>query len=137
MSKLSAFLHPVTAAGEKEVFISGRFLDEKGKPVPFKVRAITQEEADRLVRRSTIVRMKNGQRMEEFDRLGYNRRLIVAGTVEPDFSSAELCEAYGVADPMLVPGRMLLSGEYGKLLQEILDVSGFDSGADVEGEAKN
>ena len=42
MSKLSAFLHPVVENKEKEVVISNRFLDEKGNPIPFKIRAITQ-----------------------------------------------------------------------------------------------
>ena len=37
MSKLSAFLHPVTTSEEKEVVISNRFQDESGQPVPFKI----------------------------------------------------------------------------------------------------
>ena len=37
MSKLSAFLHPVTTSEEKEVVISNRFQDESGKPVPFTI----------------------------------------------------------------------------------------------------
>ena len=43
MSKLSAFLHPVTTSEEKEVVISNRFQDESGQPVPFKIRALTQD----------------------------------------------------------------------------------------------
>lgn len=50
MSKLSAFLHPVTTSEEKEVVISNRFQDESGQPVPFKIRALTQEENDAITR---------------------------------------------------------------------------------------
>ena len=50
MSKLSAFLHPVTTSEEKEVVISNRFQDENGRPVPFKIRALTQEENDAFVK---------------------------------------------------------------------------------------
>ena len=41
MSKLSAFLHPVAVQEEKEVVVSRRFQDEDGKPVPFRIRALT------------------------------------------------------------------------------------------------
>ena len=53
----------------------------------------------------------------------------------PDFRSEELCKAYGVMDPLEVPGRMLLAGEYERLSREILSLSGFDD--DLEEQAKN
>ena len=49
MSNLSAFLHPVTVQEEKEIVISRRFLDEDGNPAKFKIRSITQDEADALL----------------------------------------------------------------------------------------
>ena len=61
MSKLSAFLHPVTTSEEKEVVISNRFQDESGQPVPFKIRALTQEENDAITRQATR-RRKGGRR---------------------------------------------------------------------------
>ena len=39
-----------------------------------------------------------------------------------------------VMDPTLVPGKMLLSGEYSKLMKEISELSGFN---DIEEELKN
>ena len=53
MSKLSAFLNPVTTREEKEVVVSRRFQDEKGDPVPFRFRALTQEENEAIVRQAT------------------------------------------------------------------------------------
>ena len=119
MSKLSAFLHPVQVSLEKEIMISDRFRDEKGNPVAFKIRSITQEENENLLKKARRVRKVNGQLQEYSDSTDYSRAMVVAATVEPDFSSKEMCEAYGVLDPNLVPGKMLLTGEYTKLLQAI------------------
>ncbi|HIU43867.1 MAG TPA: phage portal protein [Candidatus Ventrousia excrementavium] len=135
MSRLSAFLNPVPAQQEKEVVISDRFVDENGNVVPFKIRALTQEENEALVKRSRHMRRIDGQWQEKLDNMELSRRTVVAATVEPDFSSQEMCDAYGVLDPLMVPGKMLLSGEYARLMQEITDLSGFD--ADIGEEAKN
>ena len=59
---------------------------------------------------------------------------VVAATVEPDFSSKELCDGCGVLDPLLVPGKLLLSGEYARLVKEITKLSGF---TEQEDEVKN
>lgn len=134
MSKLSAFLNPVSAGEEKEVVISNRFVDEKGVVVPFKIRAITQEENDEIIKKSTRRVKENGQTVERLDNVEFSRRMVVTATVEPDFTQKEMCEAYGVIDPTMVPGKMLLSGEYAKLMKEISALSGFDS---IEDELKN
>ena len=134
MSKLSVFLHPVSTQEEKEVIISNRFLDEDGAIVPFRIRSLTQEENDAITRKSTRRIKENGQSTDWFDSVDFCRRLVVAATVEPDFSSRELCEGFGVMDPLLVPGKMLFSGEYSKLLQAIKELSGFEN---LEDEAKN
>ncbi len=134
MSKLSAFLNPVKTDLEKEVVVSDRF-QEGGKPVPFKIRALTQEENDRITKQATRQVKINGQTVEKLDNADYARRIILAATVEPDFQSKEMCDAYGVLDPLQVPGKMLLSGEYRKLMDAILDLSGF--GEPLEDEVKN
>lgn len=132
MSKLSAFLNPVSAEQEREVVISNRFQDEKGNPVPFRIRAITQEENDKIVN-SCKRRLKNGEETVDTRLLG--RKLVVAATVEPDFRSTEMCEHFGTLDPLEVPGKMLLSGEYTRLMEAINDLSGFND--DAVAEAKN
>ena len=126
MSKLSAFLNPVSAEQEREVVISNRFQDEKGNPVPFRIRAITQEENDKIVN-SCKRRLKNGEETVDTRLLG--RKLVVAATVEPDFRSTEMCEHFGTLDPLEVPGKMLLSGEYTRLMEAINDLSGFNDDA--------
>ena len=134
MSKLSAFLNPVNIQEEREVIISDRFKDDKGNPVAFKIRAMSQAENDENVKRCTKKRRVGNQTEEYFDNIEFSRRTIVAATVEPDFRAKELCDAYGVLDPLLVPGKMLRPGEYSRLMQEINELSGF---VDLEEEAKN
>ena len=123
MSTISAFLHPVTTVVEKEVVVSNRFLDEKGKPATFKIRALTQEENEAVTKAATRVELKNGQRMEYLDHEDFVRRLVVAATVEPDLSSKELCDAYGVVSPNMVAVKMLLAGEFNNLVAEITGLS--------------
>lgn len=135
MSKLTAFLHPETV-GEKDVFISKRFKDEDGNPVLFRIRPISQEENEALIKRYTVkVKDRAGNEKKTLDTERYSRALIVAGTVEPDFKSSELCEAYGVLDPLQVAPKMLLVGEYQKLSDAISELSGLSE--DEEEIAKN
>lgn len=135
MSNLNAFLHPVQGDETREIIISSRFLGEDGKPVPFKIRALSQEENAQISKRSMRL-VKGGKRGEkELDNTEYASRIIAAATVEPDFSSEALCKAYGTMDPLEVPGKMLLAGEYKRLMDAVMDLSGFHD--DLEEDAKN
>ena len=78
----------------------------------------------------------NGKQQESLDATEFSRRMVLAATVEPDFSSTELCESLGVMDPLLVPGKLLLSGEFNKLVSAITELSGFDA-LELEETAKN
>ena len=135
MSALSAFLHPAVPTEEKELVISKRFLGADGKPVPFKIRALTQEENSSLLKASTRKKKVGQQWQDEMDANEYSSRMIVAATVFPDFHSAELCENYNTKDPVQDPGKMLLSGEFLKVITAINELSGLDEGPDEE--AKN
>lgn len=136
MSKLSAFLKPVQDTVEKEVIVSDRFRDENGNPVPFKIRALSQEENDQIVKQSTKVEFKNGQRVEYLDSIEFARRTIVAATVEPDFSSKEMCDAYGVVSPLMVPVKMLKAREYNRLMRAITGMADVENEV-LEDEVKN
>lgn len=138
MDNLQAFLNPVSAEEVKEVVISKRFVDKDGKPIPFRIKTIMQEENERITRKCRKVETIRGQRVESLDNQKYNRALIVACTVEPDFRNADLCKAYGTVDPLDLPGKMLTVGEANNLAREILDLNGFsDEAEQLEDEAKN
>lgn len=135
MSKLSAFLKPVTVREEKEILISQRFVGEDGKTAPFRIRSITGAEND-AIRASCTRKFKDkGVVCTDFDVEAYSKKLILACVAEPDFSAKELCDAYGTMDPQEVPGKMLLAGEMGRLSEEIMRLNGFDD--DLHNEAKN
>ena len=128
---LYAFLHPIELKEESEVVISKRFRDENGNVVPFKIKAISQEENDLITKKSRRAEKTNGFVQEIFD---YNKRLIVAATVFPDFANAQICERYGTLDALEVPGRMLKAGEYTALLSAITELSGFNNSAEEKDE---
>lgn len=139
MGALEAFLHPIAVEETKKVEISKRFVGEDGKPVPFEIKTIPQGENSQLIKKFTRRKLVNGTTTEIFDTTGYTNALIVDCTVQPDFQDSRMCEAYGVLDPMMVPGKMLLSGEYSALVGEIMKLNGFDADSLLrdEEEAKN
>ena len=139
MGVLEAFLHPIAVEETKKVEISKRFIGEDGKPVPFEIRTISQDENAQLVKQYTRRKVANGSVVENFNTAAYTNALILECTVQPDFRDSRMCEAYGVLDPMLVPGKMLLSGEYSALVGEIMKLNGFDADGLLrdEEEAKN
>ena len=139
MGVLDAFLHPIAVEETKKVEISKRFVGEDGKPVPFEIKTIPQGENSQLIKKFTRRKLVNGTTTEIFDTSAYTNALIVECTVQPDFQDSRMCEAYGVLDPMMVPGKMLLSGEYSALVGEIMKLNGFDADSLLrdEEEAKN
>lgn len=129
MSDLELFLHPIRPVDETtELAVSDRFCGPDGKPAAFRVRAMTQEENDALVRAST-------HPDKGFDSVEFSHRVVVEATVWPDFRSSELCKGYGVMDPLELPGKMLKSGEYKRLMNGILKIS--DLSDKTEDAAKN
>ena len=136
MSKMKAFLQPMTEQ-TKEVIVSKRFIGDDGKVVPFVVRSIPQSENDALQKKATRRFKRSGQWTEELDRIDYRNRLVIAATVTPDFADAEICAAYGVIDPLEVPAKMLLPGEYNKLFNAIADLNGITDDDELEQEIKN
>ncbi len=139
MGVLEAFLHPIAVEETKKVEISKRFVGEDGKPVPFEIKTIPQGDNSQLIKKHTRRKLVNGSTTEIFDTTAYTNALIVECTVQPDFRDSRMCEAYGVLDPMMVPGKMLLSGEYSALVGEIMKLNGFDADSLLkdEEEAKN
>jgi len=135
MSNLSAFLHPVQGDETREVIVSTRFRGEDGKPAPFKIRALTQEENAQISKQCMRL-AKGGSRGEkELDPVAYMNRLVVEATVVPNFRDEQMTAAYGTLDPTEVPGKMLLAGEYKRLTDVIMELSRFND--DLEDGAKN
>lgn len=139
MGDIKAFLLPPVMEETKEVVITKRAKGPDGKPVPFILRRIDQETNDKLLRRAQRKVKNNGQFIIETDNEKFAKLLVQACVVEPDFKDAELCAYYKAVDPLDVPGRMLSSGEYAKLMREINDLNGFEDDMfdAIEEKAKN
>lgn len=133
MSSLKAFLNP-KPVDNKEVIISNRFVED-GKPVPFIIKPITQEDNKVLIKKFSK-RDKKGN--ETFDRAEYVQAMTASAVVFPDLSNAELQKAYGVLGESVLLQKMLYVGEYAELAQEVQNLSGLDKdiNEDIE-EAKN
>lgn len=133
MSSLKAFLNPIKTKN-KEVVVSDRFIED-GKPVPFIIRPVTQEENEGLMRK---YKKKDKKGNESFDQIGYNQDLTASAVVFPDLDSAELQKAYGVLGRTRLLTAMLYVGEYAALMQDVQELSGLDADINEEIEdAKN
>lgn len=133
MSSLNAFLNPIKVEN-KEIIISERFR-EGGKPVPFVIRPITQEENEEILRKYKKTDKKGN---ETFDQIGYSHDLAATAVVSPDLENAELQKAYGVLGKVKLLKKMLLIGEFTTLGEAVRELSGLDKDIndDIE-EAKN
>ena len=128
MSSLQAFFaQNTTAEITEEVIVSDRFKDENGKPIPWKVRAITEAENEQL-RKAAMQHVKGpgGRRMAEIQPEVYMAKVVVSSVVFPDLKNAELQKSYGVLGAEDLLKKMLLSGEYARLVQAVQEINGFD-----------
>lgn len=133
MGSLNAFLHPIQVAN-KEVIISNRFLED-GKPIPFIVRPITQEENKFLIKKFS---KKDNRGTESFDKAEYVQAMTASAVVFPDLTNAELQKAYGVLGESSLLQKMLYVGEYAVLAQAVQEISGLDKNINEDiDEAKN
>lgn len=133
MKSLKAFLNPEKAEN-KEVIVSDRF-KEDGRPVPFEIRPISQQENEALMKKH-VKKDKKGN--ETFDRISYNQELTAAAVVFPDLENAELQKAYGVLGATKLLTEMLYIGEYALLMDAVHEISGLDKDINEEiEEAKN
>ena len=139
MSDIKAFLLPPVMEETKEVVITNRAKGPDGKPIPFKLRRIDQETNSKLVKQAQKKKKVNGQIVTELDSAPFGNLLILACVIEPDFKNSEICAHYKTVDPLEVPERMLSSGEYAKLMEEINKLNGFDDDTTeaIEETAKN
>lgn len=141
MSKYTAFMAgAVEKIENKKVVVSNRFKDEKGKPIPFEIKALSADENDELQRRCMVnipVPGQRGQYTRELDQIKYTAMLLTESVVYPDLNEAELQDSYGVRGGEALLRKMLYTGEYNKLAQEVMALSNIEVLADLVAEAKN
>jgi len=127
MSNLAGFLKPLYTEETKEIIISDRFVDEEGKPLPFKLKTLSQTQMKGISKRSYREKYVNGKKVNEMDQDLFISRCLVESCVQPDFKDVELCHAYGTEDPYDLPQKMLLVREYEKLGRAFIELNGLES----------
>ncbi|MGN9164968.1 phage tail assembly chaperone [Tissierellaceae bacterium HCP3S3_D8] len=127
MSGLNAFLsqNAIKAENEKHV-ISERFVDEKGNPIPWEIRALSEKENQALRKSFTKKTRVKGVVVTETDYEGYLAKLVTECVVFPNLKDKELQESYGVLGAESLAKTMLIGGEYNELLEKVQLVNGFD-----------
>jgi hypothetical protein len=128
MSSLKAFFAQNAVSEIVEEFVvSERFKDESGKPIPWKIRALSESENEEIRKASTqYVKGKGGQRIPETKPELYLAKIAAASVVFPDLKDAELQKSYGVIGAEELLKKMLLAGEYASLIQKVQEINGFD-----------
>jgi len=103
--------------------------------VTLRVRGLRDKEIRRIRDQAeyTYKDRRTGRRISEVDWDTYTSLMIVAGTVNFDWSNKELMSKFKVSSPEEVVSQALLAGEKDKLANAIMDLSGFE---DIE-EIKN
>ena len=123
----SAFYTQNAGIGETEdVVVSQRFKDKDGKPIPWKIRSITEEENTAL-RKSCMKRIKgrNGY-TNELNTDDYLGKMVAESVIYPDPKDAALQDNHGVKGAESLLRKMLLPGEYSTLLQKVQEINGYD-----------
>ena len=121
----------------EEFVVSERFKDENGKPIPWKIRALTEAENVEIRKSATKHVKVRGQYIPQLDPEEYISKLIAASVVFPNLKDAELQKSYGVIGAEELLRKMLLPGEYGKLAQKVQEINGFEDIQELVDEVKN
>jgi hypothetical protein len=100
----------------------------------FTVKALSNEDLRKANDQATV---PIGRGEKKLDDQLFNAVVIVKGCADPDFSNKALIEKYGASDAADCVTKALLPGEMVKVLQAILDLSGFGNEEELIEEAKN
>lgn len=97
---------------------------------PFEIKPITNDRMETLRKQCTKAtkdrRTQQIQKIVDQDKL--TDAMVVEAVVVPDLNNDKLQQSYGtIADPAGTAKAMLLAGEYADLLNEIQEVSGFET----------
>ena len=127
MSDIKAFLKPNKEVKENvKVIVSDGFKDEKGKPIPFEIKALTAME-DEAIRNACMKKVqvigKKNQYTSELDSNRYIRLLCTNSVVFPNLKDAELQDSYGVSTPDDLLFAMLTACEFNILAEKVSELS--------------
>ena len=134
---LAAFLKQnKKETGNIKFVASQKFVDKKGNPIEWTLRAMTSKDAERI-RKACQSYGKGGK--VNVDTAKFNRMVAANCTVEPNLKDAELQDSYGVmGEEDLIVEMLDNDGEYQAYVKKCMEISGYNqSDAELVEEAKN
>lgn len=141
METLTAFLQENAIKCDcVEYVASKRFVDDKGEPIRWKLRPLTNEEIEKLRKYHTkTTKNKMTQEViEKFDNKAFTMDMTLKSVVYPDLMNGELQASWGVVDDEELLKAMLSPGELTDLHMAVNEACDFEVGMDEKIErAKN
>lgn len=141
METLTAFLQENTIKCDcVEYVASKRFVDDKGEPIRWKLRPLTNDEIEKLRKHHTkTTKNKMTQEViEKFDNKAFTMDMTLKSVVYPDLMNGELQASWGVVDDEELLKAMLSPGELTDLHMAVNEACDFEVGMDDKIErAKN
>ncbi len=137
MSGLSVFLKTNKKERANVKFpASESFVDEKGKPVEWEIRAVKPKEADRI--RTICTNVSKGKTVS-VDHAKFTLLMAAKATVFPNLDDKDLQDSYGVMGAEALLQELLdVDGEYQAYGKKVMEVSKYDqSDEELVEEAKN
>lgn len=139
MSNLNAFLKPAYIEKTIEIDLGDRFVNpDTGEHEKIIMKTLTQERIQEIARLSTRTKKINGREVQDLDAAENMNRCLVESIVFPDLKNRDLCLANGTEDPVKLPPKLFLFGEYTQLTQAFAKLNGIkinqDGEMDVPGE---
>jgi len=121
------FMDNAETVENQQIVASSRFKDDKGNPVPWEIRPLSEAEIDDIRRAATRrIKGRRGAVTEELDQSRLTSMLIIESVVFPSLKSEELQRSWGVVGAESLLSKMLLGGEYAFLGEKVQELSGFD-----------
>ena len=127
MSDLKCFLAQNAMKAEDQEYIASKRFVQDGKPVPWRLRVVTNEELDKIQKaaRHKEFNAKTRQYTVTTDQEQVVYEMAVASVVYPDLEDMDLQMSYGAGTPVELLKKMLTPGELSDLLGAVNEVSGF------------
>lgn len=119
---------------EVEFVVSERF-QEEGKPIPWKLRAMSPDKGLAGTDKALVVSVDG---KSDFKISAYYKSVVIASVVYPNLYDKELQDSYGVLSPEALLDAMLSSKEFNQLLKKCQEINGLDkSFEDKKAQVKN
>lgn len=128
----SFFAENAIKTEEKNYVASTRFVDEKGNPIPWKLKVITNTELDEIMasckHKEYIPKTRDYKIITDTDRL--NSELVCKAVVFPNLNDEQLQKSYNTVGAEMTVKAMLTPGEFADLIAAVTEACGFQTGMD-------